>query len=74
MAKTYHRKLNCPYVLMLRLYITISDDISIVENDLYLNLNNLYLDFDVNTCPQRTWYIDALCIRWLKDWRHHGIN
>ena len=55
---------------MLRLYIAISDVISIVENNLDPDLYNL----DLNTCPRGTWYIDALCIRWLKDWRHHGIN
>ena len=59
---------------MLRLYIAVSDDISIVENDLELNLNNLDLNLDLNTCRQRTWYIVALCIRWLRDWRHHRIR
>ena len=73
MAKTYHRKLII-VLSMLRLYIAISDVISIVENNLDPDHNNLDLNLDLNTCPRGTWYIDALCIRWLKDWRHLGIN
>ena len=40
---------------MLRLYIAISDVISIVENNLDPDLNNLDLNLDLNTCPRGKW-------------------